>query len=488
MYAALIRCLALGLALLPLTLIAQPAQPAAPRLAPNPIWLGQQLHESALLRRHHVGLSLVDVATGQQLFGFNEDQYFTPASTMKLLSLYAGLRLLPDSLPSLHYVLRADTLLFWGTGDPTLLHGDVPSRRAYEFLRNRPEKLFYAAVPAPPSFGPGWSWDDYGYYFQPERGPLPIYGNTVRFYGGAGQPRPRVFPAFFRPLTEPAPGGTPNPANDHVRRPPEENRFLVFPATRSWVDEVPFRTSPGLLLQLLQDTLRRPVLAAGPLRLTSRDSVRTLRGLPVDSLYRRMIRVSDNFLAEQLLLMCSSALGADSLSPARTIRAMQGNYLRSLADAPVWVDGSGLSRLNLLTPRSLTAVLLLLHQQIPEPRLLSLLAAGGGQGTLHRALPGRQNRPLALGQNGYPHQHPQPGRLPAHPLGPAGGVQLLQQRLRGAYQRNPPRNGAGAHAGARPNVRALLRVNRLPIRVRGFPEEVCRRPRGGAQSYADNPE
>ena len=274
----------------------------------------------------------------------------------------------------------------------------------------------------------------------------------MRFYGGTGAPR--VLPAFFRPLTEPAPAGLPNPANDHVRRPPEENRFQVFPAARSWVDEVPFRTSPGLLLQLLQDTLRRPVLPV-PLRLTARDSVRTLRGLPVDSLYRRMIRVSDNFLAEQLLLMCSSALGADSLNPARVIRVMRGNYLRTLPDAPQWVDGSGLSRLNLLTPRSLTAVLVLLHQQIPEPRLLSLLAAGGGQGTLRRAYLGGKTGPLALGQNGHPYQHPQPGRLPAHPLGPAGRVQLLQQRLRGAHRRNPPRNGAAAHPGAGADVRAL---------------------------------
>ncbi|MFD2785099.1 D-alanyl-D-alanine carboxypeptidase/D-alanyl-D-alanine-endopeptidase [Hymenobacter rubripertinctus] len=399
MPAVSIRRLALGLALLPFLLAAQPSAPAAPpRPAPNPVWLEQQLRESVVLRQHQVGVSVVDVETGQQLFGLNEARYFTPASTMKLLSLYAGLTLLPDSLPSLHYVLRPDTLLFWGTGDPTLLHGDVPSRRAYEFLKNRPEKLFYAQVPAPPAFGPGWSWDDYGYYFQPERGPLPIYGNTVRFYGGTGAPR--VLPAFFRPLTFPTPAGLPNPAHDHVRRPPEENRFLVFPAARSWVDEVPFRTSPGLLLQLLQDTLRRPVLLAGPLRLTARDSVRTLRGLPADSLYRRMIRVSDNFLAEQLLLMCSSALGADSLSPARAIRAMRGNYLRTLPDAPVWVDGSGLSRLNLLTPRSLTAVLLLLHQRVPEPRLLSLLAAGGGPGTLRRAYVGGKTGPWLWGKTG----------------------------------------------------------------------------------------
>ena len=396
MCSALIRCLALGLALLPLSLL---AQPTPPRPAPNPVWLEQQLRESAVLRRHHVGVCLVDVATGQQLFGLHEDQYFTPASTTKLLSLYAGLTLLPDSLPSLHYVLRPDTLLFWGTGDPTLLHGDVPSRRAYEFLRNRPERLFYAAVPTAPAFGPGWSWDDYGYYFQPERGPLPIYGNTVRFYGGAGQPPPRVYPAFFRPLTAPTPPGMPNPGHDHVRRLPEENRFLVFPAARAWVDEVPFRTSPGLLLQLLQDTLRRPVLPAA-LRLRPQDSVRTLRGLPVDSLYRRMLRVSDNFLAEQLLLMCCSALGADSLSPARTIRTMQGNYLRFLPDAPVWVDGSGLSRLNLATPRTFTALLLRLHQQVPEPRLLSLLAAGGGQGTLRRAYLGGKTGPWLWGKTG----------------------------------------------------------------------------------------
>ena len=153
---ALIRRLALGLALLPLTLAAQPSAPAAPpRPAPNPAWLTEQLRESAVLRHHQVGVSLVNVATGQQLFGLNEDRYFTPASTMKLLSLYAGLKLLPDSLPSLHYVLRPDTLLFWGTGDPTLLHGDVPSRRTYDFLKARPEKLFYAAVPSPPAFGPG---------------------------------------------------------------------------------------------------------------------------------------------------------------------------------------------------------------------------------------------------------------------------------------------------------------------------------------------
>ncbi|MBT2557936.1 D-alanyl-D-alanine carboxypeptidase [Hymenobacter sp. ISL-91] len=410
MLSVLFRCLALllGGALLPLALVAQVSAqpspvPAAPPV-PNLSWLNEQLRTSPVLRQHQVGLSLADAGTGQPLFGYQDSRYFTPASTTKLLTLYAGLTLLAaDPVPGLRYVQRGpDTLLFWGTGDPMLLHGDVPARRVYDFLKSRPEKvLLYAQVPTPPAFGPGWSWDDYGYYFQPERSPLPIYGNTVRFYGRPAPAAPRVLPRFFRPLTAPAPGTRPNPAADHVQRTPEENRFFVFPSAKGWVDEVPFRTSPALLLQLLQDTLRRPVLAAGPLRLRPRDSVRTLRTLPPDSLYRRMLRVSDNFLAEQLLLLCAATLTPDSLSPARVIRTMQQNYLRTLPDQPQWVDGSGLSRLNLFTPRFLTALLVRLHQQVPEPQLLSWLAAGGGQGTLRRGyLPTGKTGPWLWGKTG----------------------------------------------------------------------------------------
>ena len=102
------------------------APPAAARLP----WVDSLLAASPILRQHQVGLSLADAATGEDLFGYQETKYFTPASTMKLFSFYAGLHLLTDSLPSLRYFSRRDTLFFQGTGDPTLLHGDVPSRRA----------------------------------------------------------------------------------------------------------------------------------------------------------------------------------------------------------------------------------------------------------------------------------------------------------------------------------------------------------------------
>jgi D-alanyl-D-alanine carboxypeptidase/D-alanyl-D-alanine-endopeptidase (penicillin-binding protein 4) len=367
-------------------------------------WLRQQLDSSRTLRRQQVGVALADAATGEALFGYNDAKYFTPASTMKLLSLYAGLTLLPDSLPSLRYFSRGDTLFFQGTGDPTLLHGDVPSRRAYTFLVNRPEKLLaYCEIATVPTYGPSWSWDDFNYYFQPERTALPLYGNTVRFYAAAPQvvrPRPgapaqalpqrvRVFPRAFAPLTERAEADfrlSPDQDDEmHVFRAQLENRFTYRPAAKKWIDEVPYRTSRPLLLRLLGDTLRRAIVGTVWRPHPGQDSIRTLRGMRADSLYRRMLRVSDNFLAEQLLLMTSSRLGyRDSLSGPRAIRYLLKNQLKNLPDRPDWVDGSGLSRLNLLTPRTLTALLCRLHQQVPEPRLLSLLAAGGGQGTLRK--------------------------------------------------------------------------------------------------------
>ncbi|RZK62152.1 MAG: hypothetical protein EOO59_03285 [Hymenobacter sp.] len=386
-------------------------------------WLRQRLDSSRALRRQQVGVMLADAATGEPLFGYNEAKYFTPASTMKLLSLYAGLSLLPDSLPSLRYFSRGDTLFFQGTGDPTFLHGDVPGRRAYAWLAGRPEKMLaYCDIATVPAYGPGWTWDDFGYYFQPERTAFPVFGNTVRFFGSAPQvararpgaavqvllQRVRVAPRYFAAATEAAgPGFRLSPDQDHsehVFRAQLDNRFTYRPAGQKWVDELPYRTSRTLLLRLLGDTLRRAIVGVGPWRPRPyQDSVRTLTGLRADSLYRRMLRVSDNFLAEQLLLMASTRVGYhDSLSTGRAIRYVLQHQLKDLPDRPDWVDGSGLSRLNLLTPRTLTALLVRLHQQVPEPRLLSLLAAGGGQGTLRKRYfePGPPKLPWFWGKTG----------------------------------------------------------------------------------------
>ncbi|OON69854.1 hypothetical protein B0919_07095 [Hymenobacter sp. CRA2] len=365
---------------------AQTTPPAAPPPLPAAPadWLVRELDNSPILRQHHAGLQLTDVATGESLVAWHAEKYFVPASTQKLLTLYTALRILPDSVPALRYVVHGDTLLFRGTADPSFLHGDIPSTRAYQLLQRWPGKLAYAETPmADAKLGPGWSWDDYPYYFQPERGSFPIYGHTVRFYYRKPGLGVAVRPAWFNSAIRKAARGTSSP--DHVQRELEANRYTWYPAPKPWVDEVPFRTDRNLLLTLLRDTLKRPVQAAR-WRLRPGETPRTYYGLNVDSLLRRCIRVSDNFLAEQTLLLCSAQLGHDTLSIARTIGYVRRQgWLRELPDSVAWVDGSGLSRQNLTTPRNQVALLLKLYQLVPEPRLFNLLAAGGRQGTLKRA-------------------------------------------------------------------------------------------------------
>ncbi|MDP5120995.1 MAG: D-alanyl-D-alanine carboxypeptidase, partial [Spirosomaceae bacterium] len=130
--------------------------------------------------------------------------------------------------------------------------------------------------------------------------------------------------------------------------------------------------------QLLIDTLKQNVNLS---KIAIDPNAKTLYSLPVDTVYRRMMQVSDNMLAEHLLLLCGSTL-TDTVNTQKTIDLITKKYLQDLPNAPVWVDGSGLSRYNLFTPQTNVKLLEKLHAMIPEERLFSLMAIGGKAGTL----------------------------------------------------------------------------------------------------------
>ncbi|GIV37109.1 MAG: hypothetical protein KatS3mg032_1488 [Cyclobacteriaceae bacterium] len=109
---------------------------------------------------------------------------------------------------------------------------------------------------------------------------------------------------------------------------------------------------------------------------------------------------SDNFISEQLLLMCAWVL-TDSLKPEAAIRFMLATHLNDLPDRPVWVDGSGLSRYNLTTPRNMVYLWNKIAHQIPYERLFALLAAGGQSGTLRNWYKAGDNqKPYIFGKTG----------------------------------------------------------------------------------------
>ncbi|MGZ3776244.1 MAG: D-alanyl-D-alanine carboxypeptidase [Mucilaginibacter sp.] len=119
-----------------------------------------------------------------------------------------------------------------------------------------------------------------------------------------------------------------------------------------------------------------------------------------DTVYRHMLQPSDNFIAEQLLLVCSSVkfkvLNSDSV-----INYSKAHYLDDLPDQPQWADGSGLSRFNLFTPRSIVALLCKISDEMKNDSLLhSLLPAGGVTGTIRSAYKTDNGQPFVWAKTG----------------------------------------------------------------------------------------
>lgn len=345
--------------------------------------LDKMVTSPAAFQSGFTGFALFDPENGKFLYQHNAGKYFTPASNAKLFTYYTCLQTLGDSIAGLRYVVTGDSLIFWGTGDPSFLNPHLgANRRIFDFLRSRPEKLFFCPHNfADEHFGKGWMWDDYNEYYQAEKAPFPIFGNVVVFQRPEAQRfltiRPAIFYAFAK-LEENMGGEQPA-----VVRELDKNEFRYNPQALSgeaFEREAPFRYSPEFFAELLSDTLRKPV-AVFPLKVTPPADSKVLYSVPADSLYRLLLQDSDNFVAEQLLLNSSDAV-LGSLSVEKIIEWAGDSLLRFLPDSLRWFDGSGLSRYNLSTPRNLALLLHKIYQTTPRERLFSSFPAGGISGTI----------------------------------------------------------------------------------------------------------
>ncbi len=346
--------------------------------------LQEMLMESKVFNQGLTGFMLLDPQTGAVLLERNADKYFTPASNTKIFTLHTALNILGDSLPVLRYIDIGDTIVFWGAGNPAFLHPDLPADTSVmEFLRTRPESLFFTDFNFRDNhFGPGWSWADYSDYYQPARSPMPIYGNIARFRSLGPDSGFGIAPSFFRdsifygPRLEEERGAV-------IRRIERGNRFEYNAAAlrRAGANEdVPFDYSPELFVRLLSDTLKRSVGLFDASMLPA-GAVRTFYTPANDTLYMRLMRNSDNFIAEQVLMMCSEKL-FNIQDSRRVIDYAKERYFRGAPDRLEWWDGSGLSRYNFFTPRTVAHVLHELYKQQPRERLFRIFPTGGVSGTI----------------------------------------------------------------------------------------------------------
>ncbi|MFM8912520.1 MAG: D-alanyl-D-alanine carboxypeptidase/D-alanyl-D-alanine-endopeptidase [Flammeovirgaceae bacterium] len=342
-------------------------------------------------QQDHIGFLLYDPVSKKNLIQHNDARYFTPASNTKILTLYASLKLLGDSISTLAYVQRNDSTIFWGLGDPSFLNPLCHSNpRVFEFLQKTTGKLVFSTANFnTTALGNGWSWDDYNYGYSAERTPLTIYGNliTVKKTSDGLKTEPKFFEQHLVKATD-------KKEYEEVVRDVDDNQLVYYPGQKQMKQqEIPFHFSGDLMADLLTDTIKRQVEFFNiPFQ-----RGKVLKSVPVDSVYRVMMQESDNMMAEQLLLQCAAVV-SDTLQPEIAIRYVAKNWLSTLPDKLKWVDGSGLSRFNLFTPRSIANVWERLYAEVPRERLFKIVAVGGQSGTLRNHY--KSSTPYIYGKTG----------------------------------------------------------------------------------------
>jgi serine-type D-Ala-D-Ala carboxypeptidase/endopeptidase (penicillin-binding protein 4) len=324
--------------------------------------------------KYHPGFYLYDPGEKKELISLNEDKYFTAGSNTKVYTFYATLQVLGDSIPAFRYVETDTALFIWGMADPSFLNYKLPQGKSYSFLSKAPKIYLSTTNFNSARFGAGWSWDDYNGNYSQELTSFPIYGNSVYFNIDSLSKALQINPSIFRDSVEISENSTYG-----VTRKEFNNQFEWHTSNCKDCELIrPIYFSKNTVAQLLSDTLNIPVnLIDKPLP----QSAQTFYSIPSDSVLKVMMQESDNFMAEHLLLLCSGLL-TDTLSTKIGIREFSTKINEIVPDKLVWKDGSGLSRYNLFTPRSMVFLWHRIYQDIGEERLFSLLAVGGKTGTL----------------------------------------------------------------------------------------------------------
>ena len=327
---------------------------------------------SSFYKNQFTGVLVIDAKTKDTIYNQDSHRYFIPASNTKIFTLFAALKTLPKKAPAIRYINTKDTLYFEGTGDPSFLHPYLKDSTALNFLKNQSNLAFVSGNFQDEKYGAGWAWDDYQWYYSPERNALPINGNVVLSYRNSELV---VSPPYFKDSVIEI---------LHKDNRNESSNIFYYPPQSKDTLETPFITSLQTSTSILEQALGKKISTVVTMPIGNKE---TLYGIETDTLYKRMMHESDNFIAEQLLFMAASEL-KDTLNSNLIRTHILENELQDLAQQPRWVDGSGLSRYNLFTPQNMVNVLDRLHVMVSEERLYTIFPAGGLSGTLKNRFTG----------------------------------------------------------------------------------------------------
>ena len=376
-----------------------------------------------------VGIYIESIDRGEAIFAQNEHKLFISASNMKMFTTAATLlNFGPDfkyktdvfsSQPIKNGKIEGD-LIIRGSGDPTIAPRFSNGDHEYFFrawadsLSARGLKYISGDIIGDASYfqteplGFGWQWDDEPFWYSAQISALSYNDNcidvTVVASDQIGQP-PEVilFPQtdYFsidnRAITT---------APDSVRtlfitRPRLQNRLLIrneIPINKPRYNESISVEDPAkYFVYVLRDVLRqkgitikgdvKSVKEADKINYDQKNLLFTHYSPPLSDIIRAVNKRSQNLYAEQLLLTLAAEFG-------KTASATEGTKVVTNTLAGMGIpeseflmhDGSGLSRVNLISPNSVGLLLRYMAVNKYFSYFFNSLPISGIDGTLRKRM------------------------------------------------------------------------------------------------------
>ena len=393
-----------------------------------------ELLKEDVLRSSHIGIEVKSMDRNEVLFSYNAGQRFIPASNVKLFTVAAGLAYLtPDFVYETKLmqhgvvesgVLKGD-LIIVGSGDPTIsgyFHDGNPTKVFEDWAETLKQSgirsitgnividnSFFRATP----LGPGWSWDDELFCYSASNDAFSFNNNCVAVVVAPGN-------SAGDPVTvrlEPGPGdlvivnnaktGDQGGTDDiSIRKDPCTNTITIsgglpmnHPEYRVMVSVERPACYGGLIFKEI--LAQRGVSLHGRIDCGQQDEIsREVRGttaaiyrsLRLSEIVKVINKKSNNFTAEQLFLTIGKIQKGEGsqAASAMAIKEYMETTGMDTADLSI-VDGSGLSRYNLVTPKDIVALLDYMAGSRYFGLFYDSLAIAGMDGTLKRRM---QSPPL----------------------------------------------------------------------------------------------
>jgi serine-type D-Ala-D-Ala carboxypeptidase/endopeptidase (penicillin-binding protein 4) len=398
-----------------------------------------QIIDGSELKQGRLGIFVMSLSDGRVVYSRDSDRLFTPASNMKAYTTAVAIDSLgPDYRwrTSVYIEKQPDTngnvnnLILYGRGAPDLISktkGDAPS------LAKFADQLYAAGVRRVTGnivgdesyfrgelFGVGWQWNDLQWYYGAEPSALSVDENTIEVTMGPGaklgdNASVVVSPNqnYVRLLNTGTTADRDAPTSIGVLRDLSGNDVHVwgeFPTGGHAFSAFLSVHNPALWAATLfkQALIARGIKVDGEPR--SRDfrvadeerfdpqkaiELASQESEPLSEIIRHTNKESDNLYAELILRTLGKERGSTAPDPDTKKNQTRGDDEAGTAVVRAWLenkgiptrglairDGSGLSRLDLITPESTARLLAAMTQSNAAANYFDSLPVAGHDGTL----------------------------------------------------------------------------------------------------------